>query len=53
MHGATALKSVAASDNKGQIVSTQLGVGVGGVGVGVAGRSEDGAALDTRLFSWC
>jgi hypothetical protein len=32
-------------------VSSQLGVGVGCVGIGVAGGGEDGAALNARFCS--
>lgn len=46
LHGAASLKGAAAADDEGQVVGAQLGVGVRGVGVGVAGGGEDGAALD-------
>lgn len=49
LHRAAALEGAAAADDESQVVGAQLGVRVGGVGVGVAGRCEDGAALDARL----
>ena len=49
LHGAAALEGGAAADDEGEVVGAQLGVGVGCVGVGVAGRRQDGAALDARL----
>jgi hypothetical protein len=49
LHGATALESRPAADDQGEVVGTQLGVGVGSEGVGVAGAGEDGAALDGGL----
>lgn len=38
LHGAAALEGGAAADDEGEVVGAQLGVGVGGVCVGVAGR---------------
>lgn len=49
LHGAAALEGAAAADDEGKVVGTQLGVRVGGVGVGVAGGCEDGAALNARF----
>jgi hypothetical protein len=49
LHGAASLESRPAADDQGQVVGTQLGVGVGSVGVGVASAGEDGAALDGGL----
>ena len=43
LHGAAALERVAAADDEREVVSTKLGVGAGGVGIGVSGRSQDGA----------
>lgn len=51
LHGSAALEGTARADDEGEIVGSQLGVCVGSVGVGVSSRSEDGAALDTRLES--
>lgn len=45
LHGAAALEGGAAADDEGEVVGTQLGVGVGRVCVGVAGGRENGAAL--------
>ena len=47
LHGAAALEGAAATDDEGEVVGSQLGVGVGRVGVGVASGGEDGAALDS------
>ena len=49
LHGAAALEGAAAADDEGEVVRPQLGVRVGSVGVGVAGRGEDGAGLDAGL----
>ena len=49
LHGAAALESAAAADDEGEVVRSQLRVGVGGVGVSVAGRGQDRARLDARL----
>jgi hypothetical protein len=49
LQGPTALEGASASDDKSQVVSAQLGVGVGGVGIGVTSRRQDGAALDARF----
>lgn len=46
LHGTAALECVAAADDEGEVVSSQLGVIVGRVGVGVSGRQEDRVALD-------
>lgn len=37
LHGAGAFEGAAAADDEGEVVGTELGVGVGSVGVGVAG----------------
>ena len=49
LHRATALEGGAATDDEGEVVGPQLGVGVGRVGVGVARRRQNGAALDAGL----
>lgn len=49
LHGAAALESAPAADDEGEVVSSQLGVVVGRVSVGVSGGGEDGAALDAGL----
>lgn len=49
LHSPAALKGVAGADDEGKVVSPQLGVCVGRVGVCVAGRRQDGAALDARF----
>lgn len=50
LHGAAALEGAAAADDEGQVVSTQLGVAVGRVCVGIAGRRQDGAAGNARFW---
>lgn len=47
LHCTAPLEGAPAADDEGEIVSPQLRVGVGSVGVGVSGRSQDGAALDS------
>ena len=49
LHRAAALKGAAAADDEREVVGAQLRVRVGCVGVGVARRREDGAALDAGL----
>lgn len=49
LHRPTTLKSRPTPDNKREVMGPQLGLAVGGVGVGVACAGEDRAALDTRL----
>lgn len=49
LHRAAALEGVARTDDEREVVSTELGVVVGCVGVGVTGRSEDCRALNARL----
>lgn len=49
LHGAAALEGGAAADDEREVVGTQLGVGVGRVGVGVPRRREDGGAWDPGL----
>jgi hypothetical protein len=51
LHGAAALESSTAADDESKVVGSQLGVCVWGVGVGVAGRGEDCAALDAGFCS--
>lgn len=51
LHGAAALEGAAAADDESEVVCAQLGVGVGGVGIGIASRGQDGASLDARLCS--
>ena len=46
LHGSAALEGGAAADDEGEVVSPQLGVRVGRVGVGEAGRGQDDAAGD-------
>ena len=50
LHCSTALECAAAPDNEGKIMCPQLGVSVGRVGIGIASRSQDGAALDSRFY---
>jgi hypothetical protein len=52
LHGAAALEGAAAADDESEIVGPQLGIGVGSVGVGIAGGRQDGAGLDTGLCSY-
>ena len=47
LHRPAALKCAPRADDERKVVCPQLGVCVGGVGVGVPGRGEDGAALDS------
>ena len=49
LHRTTPLESVTAPDDECEIVCSQLGVRGRRVGVGVASRGEDCAALDSRL----
>ena len=53
LHGPAALEGAAAADDEGEVVSPQLGVGVGSVGVGIASRGQDGAALDAGFCRGC
>lgn len=46
LHGSAALESGAAANDEGEVVSPQLRVRVGRVGVGEAGRGQDDAAGD-------
>lgn len=46
LHGAAALEGVARADDESEVVSPKLGVIVGGVGVCVSGREQDGVALN-------
>ena len=50
LHGAAAFERAAAADNKSEIVCPQLRICVGGVGIGIPGRREDRAGLDSRLY---
>lgn len=47
LHSAAALECVSAADYESEVVSSELGVRVGSVGIGVASRRKDGAALDS------
>ena len=49
LHGAATLEGAPATNDEGEIVRPQLRVRVGSVGIGVACRGQDGAALDARL----
>lgn len=49
LHGAATLECVSAADDEREVVSAELGVGVGRVGVGEAGGGEDGGDLDAGL----
>lgn len=46
LHGAAPFERVAGANNKSEVVCTQLGVCIWGVGICVAGRRQDGAALN-------
>ena len=46
LHGSAALEGGAAADDEGEVVSPQLRVRVGRVGVGEAGRGQDDATGD-------
>ena len=49
LHSPTAFKRRPTSYNQRQVMSPQLGLGVGRAGVGVASAGEDGAALDAGV----
>jgi hypothetical protein len=49
LHRPAPLEGVAAANDESEIVGAQLGVGVGSVGIGIAGRGEDGTGLNPRL----
>ena len=49
LHGTASLEGAAAPDDEGEVVRPQLGVGVGGIGIGVPGGRQYGAALDAGL----
>lgn len=51
LHGAAPLEGAAGADDKGEIVSSKLRVSVGCVIVGISRRSQDCAALNSRLKS--
>lgn len=50
LHGAAALEGGAAADDESQVVGTQLGVVVGGVGIRIPRREQDGVALDAGAW---
>lgn len=50
LHCSATLEGITASDDEREIVGTKLRVRVGCVGVGVARRGKDRAALDSRLW---
>jgi len=49
LHGAAPLESVPAPNDKSEVMSSQLGVIIWRMGVGVTGGGEDGADLDAGL----
>lgn len=49
LHCAAALEGVASTDDKGQVMRSQLGVAVGSIGVCKASRCKDGGTLDAGL----
>lgn len=49
LHRAAALEGVSCSNDESEVVCAQLRVVVRSVGVGKAGRCEDGRTLNTRL----
>jgi hypothetical protein len=51
LHCAAALEGAAAADDEGEVVGSEFGVGVGCVGVCVAGGGEDCAALDSGFYN--
>lgn len=51
LHCAAALEGRAAANDESKVVSAQLGVGVGRVGIGVASRGENRTALDAGLWT--
>ena len=50
LHRAAALKRAAAADDQGKIVCPQLRVGVGGVGIRIPRRRQNGAAWNAALW---
>lgn len=51
LHCAATLECIATANDEREVVRSQLGIACGRVGVGKAGREEDGAALDPGLES--
>ena len=49
LHGAAALESAAGADDESQVVSSELGVIIRSVGIGISGRGQNSAALNPRL----
>jgi hypothetical protein len=49
LHSAAAFECISAADDEGEIVSTELGVGVGSVAISKAGGGENGGNLDAGL----
>jgi len=49
LHRATSLERVATTNDERQIVRAELRIAIGRVRIRVTSRSQDGAALDTRL----
>jgi len=46
LHGAASLEGSSRSDDEREVVRTEFGVSVGRVGVCIASRKQDGAALN-------
>lgn len=49
LHGSAPLEDAARADDQGEVVGSQFAVALGGVGVGIAGRLQDGVAADPAL----
>lgn len=49
LHRAATLECGPTANDESEVMSTQLGVGIGCVGVGITGGGQDGAALDSGL----
>jgi hypothetical protein len=50
LHGAAALESAARANDESEVMSPELGVIVGSVGIGISGRCKNGAALNSGLW---
>lgn len=51
LHGSTPFKGTSASNYESEIVGSKFGISIGCVGIGIACRCENCAALDPRFYS--
>lgn len=51
LHRTASLEGAPGADDEGEVVCSQFGVAVGSVGIGVASRCQDGAALNAGFCS--